>query len=205
MNLLLPIVLCLLLVGCAAPKRVTPPVPPTAELRSLMPPMQMAVAPTGTNYALVVTNIDIYVRNNGPLLAKTNALKPWFTYKTVTNAPTHLALPLGIPFMELKAPTNTGGSASVTLAWNQSTDPIVAGYNIYYGGKSGIYTNEITVGNATNVTIVGFSKGVTYYFAATTYSAAGVESSFSSEIFYTVPLIDGLLTLTLQTERRVVK
>jgi hypothetical protein len=41
-------------------------------------------------------------------------------------------------------------TGSVTLAWNPSTDPLVAGYNIYYGGASGTYTNEICAGNATN-------------------------------------------------------
>jgi oxalate decarboxylase/phosphoglucose isomerase-like protein (cupin superfamily) len=79
-------------------------------------------------------------------------------------------------------------TGSVTLAWSPSTDPSVAGYNIYYGGASGTYTNMISVGNATNATISGLDQGTTYYFAATTYTAAGVESSFSSEVSYLVPL-----------------
>ena len=81
---------------------------------------------------------------------------------------------------------------SVMLAWNPSTNPIVTGYNIYYGGASGTYTNEISVGNATNVTISGLIQGDTYYFAATTYSALGVESPFSSEVSYTVPILGGV-------------
>jgi hypothetical protein len=78
-------------------------------------------------------------------------------------------------------------TGSVTLAWNRCTDPIVAGYNVYWGGTSGAYTNEINAGNATNVTISGLSQGTTYYFAATTYSAVGMESPFSSEVSYLVP------------------
>jgi hypothetical protein len=78
----------------------------------------------------------------------------------------------------------TGG---VTLAWKASTDPSVAGYNIYYGGASGAYTNEICAGNATNATISGLVQGTTYYFAATTYAASGMESPFSSEASYLVP------------------
>jgi hypothetical protein len=78
-------------------------------------------------------------------------------------------------------------TGSVTLAWNPSTDPIVAGYNVYYGGASGTYTNEICAGNATNVTISGLIQGTTYYFAATTYASSGVESPFSSEVSYLVP------------------
>jgi hypothetical protein len=79
-------------------------------------------------------------------------------------------------------------AGSVTLAWNKSTNPIVAGYNIYYGGTSGIYTNEICACNATNATISGLMQGATYYFAATTYTSLGIESSFSSEASYLVLL-----------------
>src|SRR5664279_5725365 len=75
-------------------------------------------------------------------------------------------------------------TGSVTLAWNASTDSSVAGYNIYYGGASGAYTNEICAGNATNATISGMAEGTTYYFAATTYAYSNMESSFSSEVSY---------------------
>ena len=37
--------------------------------------------------------------------------------------------------------TTVQAGQSVTLAWNQSTDPTIVGYNIYYGGASGTYTN----------------------------------------------------------------
>ena len=79
-------------------------------------------------------------------------------------------------------------SGSVTLAWNASTNPIVAGYNVYYGCACGAYTNKICAGNATNATISGLVQGTTYYFAATTYSTSGVESPFSSEVSYQIPL-----------------
>ena len=78
-------------------------------------------------------------------------------------------------------------TGSVTLVWNASTDPSVAGYNIYYGVASGAYTNEICAGNATNATISGLVEGTTYYFAATTYTSSGIESPFSSEVSYLVP------------------
>src|ERR1700690_3526830 len=85
-------------------------------------------------------------------------------------------------------PLSAFATGSVTLAWNASTDPNVAGYNVYYGGASGAYTNEICAGNATNETISGLVEGTTYYFAATTNAALGVESRFPSEVPYLVPL-----------------
>ncbi len=78
-------------------------------------------------------------------------------------------------------------AANVTLAWNQSADPNVAGYNIYYGGASGNYTNQMSVGLATDTDISGLLVGATYYFAATTYSVLGMESALSGELSYTVP------------------
>jgi hypothetical protein len=77
-------------------------------------------------------------------------------------------------------------AASVTLAWNPSTVPLVAGYNLYYGGASGVYTNVISAGSATNATISGLIPGTAYFFATTAYSASGLESPFSSEVLITV-------------------
>jgi hypothetical protein len=84
-------------------------------------------------------------------------------------------------------PFSAFASANVTLAWNRSSDPIIAGYDIYYGGASGVYTNVIDAGNSTSVTISNLINGATYYFAAATYSAAGAVSALSSEVAYTIP------------------
>jgi hypothetical protein len=89
------------------------------------------------------------------------------------------------PIQALSA--NVSPGQSVTFAWNQSTDPDVAGYNLYYWEASSTNTNEISVGTATNATVSGLIPGTTYYFAATTYTFSGVESAFSSEVAYTVP------------------
>jgi hypothetical protein len=43
------------------------------------------------------------------------------------------------------------------------------------------------VGDATTATIGGLSAGAKYFFAATTISAAGVESAFSNEAAYVIP------------------
>lgn len=80
---------------------------------------------------------------------------------------------------------------SITLSWNASVDPNVAGYKIYYGVASGDYTNCIDVGNVTNAAISGLAAGTTYYFAATTYDIYGNESDFSNEAIYQVPPTSG--------------
>src|SRR5436190_2154422 len=82
--------------------------------------------------------------------------------------------------------TNASGS-NVTLAWNASSDPTVTGYNLYVGGVSHAYTNIVDAGAKTSTTISNLVPGTTYYFAATTYTIAGLESQYSVEIAYTVP------------------
>jgi hypothetical protein len=76
---------------------------------------------------------------------------------------------------------------SAYLTWNQSGDPTVVSYNVYYGGESGAYTNETSFGEVTNAVISGLMAGATYYFAVTAVESDGIESVFSKEVDYTVP------------------
>lgn len=83
---------------------------------------------------------------------------------------------------------------SVTLTWNPSTDLSVVGYKIYYGAASHSYSSVVTVANTNSVTIPGLIVGEAYYFAATAYNSAGVESDLSNEASYTVPTSAAMLT-----------
>lgn len=78
-------------------------------------------------------------------------------------------------------------AGNVSLAWDASPDASVTGYRIYYGVASASYTNSATVGNVTNATVTGLVEGATYFFAATAFDGAGLESDFSNETSYTVP------------------
>jgi hypothetical protein len=69
----------------------------------------------------------------------------------------------------------------IALGWDASTDPTVTGYNVYYGASSRNYTNVLAVGNTTSTMVSNLVTGVTYYFAATTYTADGLESDYSVE------------------------
>jgi len=78
---------------------------------------------------------------------------------------------------------------SANLSWTAPTEnedgtPLVglAGYKIYYGRSSGSYSNEIRIDNPSVTTyLVDNLSQDTYYFAATAFNSAGVESRFSSE------------------------
>lgn len=88
-------------------------------------------------------------------------------------------------------------AANVTLAWDASTDPTVVGYNVYSGTASRSYTNTAQAQNSTSLTVSNLTPGVTYYFAATTYNIAGLESDYSTEASYTVPVTSGTQPPTL--------
>ena len=84
-------------------------------------------------------------------------------------------------------------SQEVTLAWNPSSTPDVAGYKIYYGTACGCYSNAMEVGNTTNATVSGLVPGIKYFFAATTVDSAGNESGFSNEATCVVPVAAAVL------------
>jgi len=78
-------------------------------------------------------------------------------------------------------------AAPVALAWKPSTNSTIAGYHIYYGTASRNYTNVVSAGNSSSATISNLLAGATYYFAATSYTATGLESDYSGEAAYAVP------------------
>jgi hypothetical protein len=84
--------------------------------------------------------------------------------------------------------TAARAQSSVTLGWDASTDPALAGYRLYQGVVSHTYTSSTNVGKATTGTVGGLTPGLTYYFAVTAYDTSGLESAYSGEVSYTVPV-----------------
>ena len=82
-------------------------------------------------------------------------------------------------------------SAQVTLAWDPNNEPDHAGYQVYYGTSSGIYTDSIDVNNSTTYTISDLEGSQTYYFAVTAYNTSGDESGFSNEVSKYLPEGEG--------------
>ena len=93
---------------------------------------------------------------------------------------------------------------SVTLAWDQTTDPYVGGCRTYYGVASPAYTNMVDVGNATDASIPGLVEATTYYFAATAYNTIGLESDYSNEASYAAPTALARLQIRAAPARQVV-
>ena len=97
---------------------------------------------------------------------------------------------IGLTLLTLAADVVSAKSDAqpVTMVWNFSPNAAVTNYNVYYGVASGDYTNEIVVGNYSSATIAGLVPGVSYYFAVTAEDTNGMESAYSNEIDYQVPV-----------------
>ena len=106
------------------------------------------------------------------------------TWTTATNTTaTNVSLTFyGIESRTFRLAASNAPPQSATLAWDPSVPSTnVAGYFIYYGGVTGIYTNRVDVGLATTGTVSNLVAGTTYYFATTAYTSTGLESDFSEE------------------------
>lgn len=83
-------------------------------------------------------------------------------------------------------------AGSITLQWDPVTDPVAAGYQIFYGTKTATYGTPIDVpGDATvkTYTVNGLTAGVTYYFVARARNAAKtLFSAYSNEVSGAAPL-----------------
>jgi hypothetical protein len=76
---------------------------------------------------------------------------------------------------------------SVTLAWDQNSEPDIASYRLYYGTQSGSPNQSFDAGNATTATITNLNDGTTYFFTVRAINTAGLQSQPSNEVSYTTP------------------
>jgi len=82
--------------------------------------------------------------------------------------------------------TGAAMAADVTLAWDANTEPEVTGYKLHWSTVNEIpFTDSVDVLNVTQYTITGLTENVTYFFAATAYSATQ-ESQYSDILEYVV-------------------
>ncbi len=79
----------------------------------------------------------------------------------------------------------------VVLAWENNTEPDLAGYIIYYGKSSRNYNTNIDVGDpkvsdGCEYMLTGLEENIEYFFAATAYDKSENESDYSDEVKYTI-------------------
>ena len=75
-------------------------------------------------------------------------------------------------------------SFAVTLAWDANPETDLVGYKLSYGTASGTYTNVISTGLVTEISVPNLVEGTTYYFAVAAVNAAGAQSLNSNEVSY---------------------
>jgi hypothetical protein len=128
--------------------------------------------PGGSVYYFAVTAYDIS-GNESAFSEEVTAL-----YENLPGTPSAPSVPTVVPLT----------STSAGLQWNPpvtNTDgtPLtdLAGFKVYYGTVSGVYSLVVDVGNSTSTEISNLQAGGTYYFAVTAYNLAGNESGYSGE------------------------
>lgn len=84
---------------------------------------------------------------------------------------------------------------NIKVKYSWVSDPKITNYRVHYGVASRVYTNVISVGTNTTVTVSNLQSGNTYYFSNTSVDTNGVESGYGSEISSTT------LTANMKTNR----
>ena len=87
---------------------------------------------------------------------------------------------LAVFLVILPALSRSAHASDVVLAWDANTEPVLAGYKLYYGTASRQYSTSIDVGNVISHTVTGLQAGI-YYFAVTAYSSTE-ETGYSNEV-----------------------
>ena len=89
-------------------------------------------------------------------------------------------------YTTLNPTTSTG---SVSLRWDAPTTNVddtpltdLAGFKIYWGTATGVYTDFVDAGMTLCYVLSGLTSGLTYYFVATAYNISANESSYSNEV-----------------------
>lgn len=105
-------------------------------------------------------------------------------------------------FALLHLPVQAG--SSVAFAWDRNPDASIVDYRIHYGVASRTYTHMVSTGNATSAIIGDLVAGATYYFAVTAYDIFGLESEYSNEISYLVPMALASVRIRVGPARQII-
>ena len=97
-----------------------------------------------------------------------------------------VTLILGVGVFLIPNGVQSAISNTATIQWAFNTEPDLAGYRIYHGTTSGVYSSSKNVGRATSYQFTNLAIGKTHYFAVAAYDLKGNESPPSPEVFKTI-------------------
>src|SRR6516164_1292087 len=89
----------------------------------------------------------------------------------------------------------SASAQAATVTWAQNPESNIAGYKLFYGTQSGVYSTSIDVGNVTTWQLT-LTPGQTYYIALQAYNTAGLYSPYSAEAVYNAPPAASLTSLS---------
>jgi hypothetical protein len=73
-------------------------------------------------------------------------------------------------------------AGNIKVVWQPNAEPDLAGYFVYYGTQSGVYSQRLQVGRPNNYTIRDVAPGKIYFIAVTAVDTAGNESAYSQQV-----------------------
>lgn len=79
-----------------------------------------------------------------------------------------------------------------TLAWDQSQDPSISGYYLYFGITGSTTTNQLDVGKTNLVTLKSLQASSNYFFYVVAYNSSLIESPPSGMMHYTPRALSAL-------------
>lgn len=180
-------VILLSIIYLAAAKQDT--VIPMARPSRLLPPLAAVAltSPTNALYTLWPVNVvDASSATTWTIVVATSSGGTGRTFNTsiktfgVSNLDYQTRY-----FIRSQGGSSPSNSTSVTLGWDASVSPSIAGYNVYRGTKSRSYDNMVGVGNAFTAHSDDLVAGTNYFFAVTCFDITQLESAFSDEVSYT--------------------
>src|SRR5262245_60076793 len=83
-----------------------------------------------------------------------------------------------------------------TLLWDANTEPDLAGYRVYSGTQTGVYSTPTDVGNVTSYQPPGVDWTRRNYFAVQAYNTSGLSSPLSVEAVWTPASVTTFTSLT---------
>ena len=84
----------------------------------------------------------------------------------------------------LAAVSAVGQARPVTVEWDASPEPAVAGYIVYVGHASGSYDEQYDVGAHTSFVYTKADPGRAYYFAVAAYAPGPIVGPRSEEVLF---------------------